>query len=356
VVIAIGSSLAALRAGLPAGVASVLGICTAVIIGLVAVRLHGWAARAVDPAAALRQELVSLGPVPDGEHRLTLQQALRRSVGDPGLLLVVRAADGVWVDAAGEVSASPPDGALGVAGPAGDPVAVVVSRLPGADLRIRRLGDCGALAQPAVLEATALQERSRADSAAAAERARVSQDLHDGLQGRLLGIALNLQLTGRVIDDPSARLLVEQTVASLRDAVEDVRALAGGRLPATLVDHGLRPALVDLVQPLATVVDLQVPDTRFPSEVEATSYFVVGEAVSNAIKHGRAEHVRVEVTQAPQRLTIMVVDDGVGGADPRLGSGLRGLAERVNASGGVLVVRDGVPSGTVVEASLPCGS
>ena len=201
-----------------------------------------------------------------------------------------------------------------------------------------------------------LRETERADAAARDERERLSQDLHDGLQGRLLGIALNLQLSGREVDDPATRLLVEQTVASLRDAVEDVRALAGGRLPATLVDEGLRPALADLVRPLATVIELEVPDTRFAPEVEAVSYFVVGEAISNAIKHGWADSVRVRLETLGDQLTIMVSDDGVGGADPRLGSGLRGLAERVSASGGVLVLHDGVPRGTVVEASLPCVS
>ena len=97
-------------------------------------------------------------------------------------------------------------------------------------------------------------------------------------------------------------------------------------------------------------------DSRFAPEVEATGYFVVSEAVSNAIKHGRAEQVRVRVERDADQLVIMVSDDGLGGADPRLGSGLRGLAERVSASGGVLVVRDKTPTGTVVEASLPCGS
>ena len=98
-------------------------------------------------------------------------------------------------------------------------------------------------------------------------------------------------------------------------------------------------------------------DRRFAPEIEATGYFVVSEAVSNAIKHGRARRVQVRVEPTcSEQLMIMVTDDGDGGADPRLGSGLRGLAERVAASGGLLVVRDGVAAGTVVEASLPCGS
>ena len=308
----------------------------------------------------MQHELELLGPVADGAQRQVLQQALRRTVGDPGLLLIVRAADGVWVGSNDDTFAALPERACVLPGSSNGPVAALVGGLPDIQGWAERLGDCDAVVRPAVLEATALRERSRADSAARDERVRLTQDLHDGLQGRLLGIALNLQLSGREIADPTARLLVEQTVASLRDAVEDVRALAGGRLPTTLVDAGLRSALADLVRPLATVVDLRVPDVRFPPEVEATSYFVVGEAVSNAIKHGRAERIVVSVEEAEDQVTIVVSDDGVGGADPRLGSGLRGLGERVAASGGVLVVRDGDRaggrSGTVVEASLPCGS
>lgn len=352
----VGASLAVLAAGGSGVIASLVGIALVIVLGLVAVRLYAWASRAVDPAAELAGGLAGLGPVPDGEHRQSLQQVLRRTVGDAGLVLLVRAGDGSWLDPQGVVVPALPPAAQPVAGPADCPEAVVVELAEGSATRLAGLGDCAALVRPAVLEATALQETRRADAAAAAERARLSQDLHDGLQGRLLGIALNLQLSGREVDDPAARLLVEQTVDSLRDAVDDVRALGGGRLPTTLVDGGLGPALADLVRPLAAVVDLEVPERRFAPHVEATSYFVVGEAISNAIKHGRAGSVRVRLTTATERLTIMVSDDGVGGADPRLGSGLRGLSERVAASGGMLVVRDGVPTGTVVEAVVPCGS
>lgn len=352
----VGASLGVLAAGGSGVAVSLVGIGVVIVVGLAAVRLFAWASRAVDPAAELAGGLAALGPLPDGEHRQGLQQVLRRTVGDAGLVLLVRAGDGSWLDPQGVVVPAMPSAAHPLAGPVGHPVAVAVDLAESSASRLAGLGDCSALVRPAVLEATALQEGRRADAAAAAERTRLSQDLHDGLQGRLLGIALNLQLSGREVDDPAARLLVEQTVASLRDAVDDVRALGGGRLPTTLVDGGLRPALADLVRPLATVVDLEVPERRFAPEVEATSYFVIGEAISNAIKHGRASRVRVRLTTTTERLMIMVSDDGVGGADPRLGSGLRGLSERVAASGGMLVVRDGVPTGTVVEAVLPCGS
>ncbi len=354
--LATGVALGAIEAGWGAQAALLIGIALTLGVGLVSVRLHGWAARAVDPSAELAEELAALGDVADGEQRHSVQQVLRRLLTDPGIRLLVRAGDGVWVDPAG-VAVDPPTDGVRLAGTAEAARAIAVGSEPETAGRLRRLGDCSRLLDAAVLEATVQRESARADAAARTERVRLSQDLHDGLQGRLLGIALNLQLSGHDVDDPAARLLVDQTVASLRDAVDDVRSLAGGRLPSTLVEGGLRPALSALVRPLATVVDLRVSERRFAPEIEATGYFVVSEAVSNAIKHGRARRVQVRVEPTgPEQLMIMVTDDGAGGADPRLGSGLRGLAERVAASGGLLVVRDGVPNGTVVEASLPCGS
>ena len=353
--LATGVALGVTEAGWGAQTALLIGIALTLTVGLVSVRLHGWAARAVDPSVELTEELSARGDVADGEQRHSIQHVLRRLLSDPALTLLVRTNDGAWVDAAG-VPVDPPVAGVRLAGSSEAARAVAVGSVPETAGRLRRLGDCSRLLDAAVLEATVQRESARADDAARTERVRLSQDLHDGLQGRLLGIALNLQLSGHEVDDPAARLLVDQTVASLRAAVDDVRSLAGGRLPSTLVEGGLRPALSDLVRPLATVVDLRVSDRRFAPEIEATGYFVVSEAVSNAIKHGRAGRVQVRVEPtATEQLMIMVTDDGGGGADPRLGSGLRGLAERVAASGGLLVVRDGVPSGTVVEASLPCG-
>lgn len=197
---------------------------------------------------------------------------------------------------------------------------------------------------------------ARTAEAIAAERQRLTRDLHDGLQGRLLGITLNLQLSGATLDDPTARLLVEDTVDALRDAVEEVRALSDGRVPSLLSEEGLAPALTHLARPLAAVTDLRLTSRRYAPEVEATAYFVASEALANAMKHARAEHIELTVEDADGAVHVTVADDGVGGTDPLRGSGLRGIAERVSASGGLLVVRDAAPRGTVVEASLPCGS
>lgn len=355
VMISLGAALGALSASAPAGAAVLVGVTTVVLLGFGALKLFGWAGRGVDPTAELVGVLAAHGPVGDRETHAVYEQALRQTVGDPGLRLLLRATDGVWLDAAG-AEITPPGGAL-VLDPSGvPPSALSVPTLPESASRVARLGDIGTLLRPAVLAASVVRQTARADAAAQVERARLSQALHDGVQGRLLGIALNLQLSGEELEDPVARLLVEQTVGSLREAVQDVRDLSDGRLPATLIEGGLAAALGDLVRPLDAVVDVQVPPGRYPAELEATCYFVVSEAVGNALKHSRAQRIVVRVEEGAGALSLLVSDDGVGGADPRLGSGLRGLAERVATLGGALVVGPNVPSGTVVEASLPCGS
>lgn len=179
-------------------------------------------------------------------------------------------------------------------------------------------------------------------------------------QGRLLGLALNLQMSQTHVDDPVARLAIAETVSGLRGAVQDVRAMASGRLPQILVDDGLGAAVLALVQPVRArigTLDLEpsLADRRPLAPVEACAYYVVSEAVGNAIKHAGCERIDVAVALRGDSVVVRVSDDGRGGADLRLGSGLRGLAERVEAHRGLLVVSDGQTRGTLVEAVLPCG-
>lgn len=351
------AALATSALGVPPGWALLLGAVVTIVAGVPWWRLHDWTRRVVDPAAALRHELTALGPVAAGQHRQAAVHALRRVTGDPGLEVVHAvterdaAADPVEPD-------GDPDGDMVplVYGHGGRPTVLARAVTPAGTRRLRALGDCSDLLHAAVLEAQLSQEGQRADAAARHERERLSQDLHDGLQGRLLGLALQLQLGARTLDDPASRLLAEEAVESLRAAVEDVRALGGGRLPDVLAREGLQPALATLFRPIDYLVELDLPATRFGAEAEATTYFVIGEAVSNALKHSQAERIRVQVQlRGRHQVAISVRDDGRGGADPRMGSGLRGLSERVAAVGGVLVVHD-EDGGTAVEAVLPCGS
>jgi len=346
--------------GVASSWALLLGAAAALAAGLPWLRLHVWARRVVDPAAELRHELSALGQVAPGHHRQAALHVLRRVVGDPDLQVTYGAPSGAQDDSGAQDRSEA--GAVCLARHAdGAPAATAHAASAAGTVRLRALGDCADALRPAVLEAQVAHESRRADLAAEAERRQVAQDLHDGLQGRLLGLALHLQLGARSLDDPGAALLAEETVESLRAAVDDVRALGGGRVPDLLAREGLRPALTALFRPVADRVELDLPTEPLGAATEATAYFVVGEAVSNALKHAGADRIRVAVirvavaTDGHHRVSVCVSDDGCGGADPRLGSGLRGIAERVDAAGGVLVVHDLRP-GTAVEAVLPCGS
>ncbi|SDG14807.1 sensor histidine kinase [Pseudonocardia oroxyli] len=353
-VLIVGSVAALLMPAIAAGWALLAGAAVAGLLTWPWLRLHGWLARVVDPSAELRHELSLVGDVGEGQHRRSVLVVLRRLVEDPDLTLAFRVAPGTWIGMEGTMRDLP--GHVVLATTDGEPTVVALPGAPEGAARLDSLGDLAAILRPAAQEAALEYASGRAAAAAEDERRRIAQDLHDGLQGRLLGLALNLQLSGRGVDDPATRLLLEETVGTLRSAVEEVRALGGGRQPELLAREGLAVALGSLFRAARPVVSLDVTAARFPPEVETTAYYVAGEAVANALKHGSPSRVDVRVEFAAGALTVTVTDDGRGGADPRLGSGLRGLAERVAAGGGVLVVRDGVPTGTAVEAVVPCGS
>lgn len=375
VVLAASGTALATTALLPTKEASVLvAVVLTVVLGWVGSRTFGWAAEVVDPAAELRLELDRAGGLVAGQHRAVAEGVVRRLAEDSGAWLAFAVGDGVWVDVTGEcvqsgVGRGANPGASVVRGndvvvlacdEDGDSV-LMLSEEPVACRHARAWGDCGAVLAGALLEAREAWQAGRAVVAADAERARLQQDLHDGLQGRLLGLALNLQMSQPGIGDPVARLTIEEAVSGLRGAVEDVRAMAGGRLPQVLVEEGLESALRVLLQPAGSRIGTlemtpALADHRPPPAVEACAYYVVGEAVGNAIKHAGCEQIDVEVRlRDDDTVVVRVSDDGRGGADVRLGSGLRGLGERVEAHGGLLVVSDGPRGGTLVEAVLPCG-
>ena len=201
-------------------------------------------------------------------------------------------------------------------------------------------------------------ERRRAASvdSAEAERKRIERDLHDGAQQRLVALAMDLgRAREKLDDDPdSARVLVDEAHQHAKQALSELRDLARGIHPAVLTDRGLDAALSALAArshvPVTVVVDL--PD-RPDASVESTTYFVASEALANVSKHALASHAKVTIGAGPGYLQIAVEDDGVGGADPA-GSGLSGLADRVEAIGGALSVLSPIGGPTLVEAVLPC--
>jgi signal transduction histidine kinase len=198
--------------------------------------------------------------------------------------------------------------------------------------------------------------RVRIIEATQAERQRLERDLHDGAQQRLVALSLELGLLEeRFAGDADATAALEQTRREVTESLRELRELAQGIHPAVVTGHGLAVALKTLAAraqvPVRLIVDL---DGRLPERQEVAAYYVVAESLTNTAKYARASSAAVEVRQADGRLVVEVVDDGVGGADTRRGSGLRGLADRVEALGGRLRVWSPVDGGTRVRAEIPC--
>jgi signal transduction histidine kinase len=197
--------------------------------------------------------------------------------------------------------------------------------------------------------------RARILEAGMAERRRLERNLHDGAQQRLVSLAVQLRVLQKRIDDPeTATTLLHAASGELEAALSELRELARGLHPAVLADRGLAPALEMLASrsPLPVLVE-GVPEQRLAAALEAAVYFVVAESLTNAVKHADASEVHVQMAQTQGGVIVEIADDGHGGADPEQGSGLRGLADRVEALGGSLVVESRAGSGSVVRAQLP---
>jgi len=195
--------------------------------------------------------------------------------------------------------------------------------------------------------------RARIVAAQTEERHRIERNLHDGAQQRLLGLAL--QLRAEQLGEGASPALLDHAVDEIGAAVRDLRALASGLHPHALDDVGLAGALDEAAGRMRERVDLDLPDERLPAATEATLWFVATEAMANAAKHAAARVVRIEVRRVGELAHLRVVDDGGGGADPE-GSGLRGLADRVEAAGGSFRLTSPIGVGTTIEAVIPCGS
>jgi signal transduction histidine kinase len=201
--------------------------------------------------------------------------------------------------------------------------------------------------------------RERVVDAAEAERRRIERDLHDGAQQRLVALAMELgRAKAKFADDvDSARELVDQAHAQAKEALTELRNLVRGVHPPVLTERGLDAALSGLVALCPVPVDLHVDvPVRPRAAVEAVAYFVVAEALTNIAKHSRASHAKifVEGHGYPGTVTVMISDDGIGGADPH-GAGLSGLADRVSGVDGRFSVESPVGGPTIVAVELPCG-
>jgi signal transduction histidine kinase len=249
--------------------------------------------------------------------------------------------------------------------------AIMADRLASGDLAAR-IGERGAgeigLLEHSFNSMARSLERSREELAASRTRIvaagdharrRIERDLHDGTQQRLVSLALDVRSAEATVADelPELRAQLARVADGLRGAMEDLRELSHGIHPAILSEGGLSQALKALGRRSTLPVELEVNiPTRLPAPVEVAAYYVVSEALANATKYAQASLAEVEVRTADDRLRLTVRDDGIGGASLKRGSGLIGLADRVEALGGTLTIHSGTGQGTRLEVDLPIHS
>ena len=343
-------------------ITSIAGLLVPVVLGIGLLR--GRSGR-----SAVADLVVELERTPPG----LVRQALARTLGDPSLELALWLPERrSYVDTDGqplELPSSSAQRAVTVLGPPEAPVAAL-------------LHDPVLLERPGLLEAAAaaarlalenerlqaelraqLQElrasRTRIVQAGDEERRRLERNLHDGAQQRLLSIGLALQLARAQVgaEANGTSELLEEAEDELRAALDELRELARGIHPAILSDQGLGAALRSLGErssvPVTIVVD---PDERLAESVEAAAYYLVSESLANCAKYAHASRVTVSVTRRNGDVVVDVDDNGIGGANPDAGSGLRGLSDRVQALDGRLRVESEPGDGTHIHAEIPCAS
>jgi signal transduction histidine kinase len=303
----------------------------------------------------------------------SLRDALARTLSDPSLELLFWLPDrGAYVDVTGAVASLPiePRRAVTQLEDDGAPVAAIVH--DPSLLEEPELIDSAAAAARLALENARLHAETRAQlqqvresrrriaAAADDERRRIERNLHDGAQNRLLALALALsnahQHLATEATDPELEGLLAASVEELQGTVEELRALARGLHPTVLVEYGLAAAIETLTSRSALQVTGGICADRFPPEVEATAYFVVCEALTNTVKHARATRATVAATHEGDMLVVTVGDDGIGGAHASRGSGLEGIADRVEALGGRIDIDSPPGQGTQLTAQIPCAS
>jgi signal transduction histidine kinase len=296
---------------------------------------------------------------------VTLRDRLARALGDPSLQLGYRVGDG-YADEAGQPFDVPEPGAERAVTPVdvdGERVAVLVhdrTVLEDAELvesvaAATRLAVTNVRLQAEVM-ARAEQlaaSRQRIVEAADAQRRRLQQELSEGPERRLAEVTARVEALAPGVGDGRAAELLADVERQLESAREELRELARGIRPTALTEGGLAATLPELIGRSSVPAELTVDDTRAPAPVEAAAYFVCAEALTNVAKYADATRVTVEARRDGGRLTVTIADDGAGGADPARGSGLRGLADRVEALGGRLSVESPPGAGTRLVAELP---
>jgi signal transduction histidine kinase len=198
--------------------------------------------------------------------------------------------------------------------------------------------------------------RARVIDAGHKERQRLERNLHDGAQQRLIALSLELSLLEQRLEgDSDATTRLDRAKREIALSLEELRDVARGIHPAVLSGHGLQVALESIAARASVPVRLTVElEGRVQERLEVVAYYVVSESLTNIAKHARATRATVDVGREDGQVVVEVVDDGIGGADTERGSGLRGLADRVEAVGGRLLVWTPRGGGTRVKAEIPC--
>jgi signal transduction histidine kinase len=315
--------------------------------------------------AAVTDLVVELGEARSG----TLRGELARALGDPTLEVGYWLPDrAMFVDAEGRLLSLPEPGSgrsVTTVEREGQPVAVLVhdpavledpglleavtsaAQLAAANARLQ------AEVRARVVELGA--SRRRILAARDEERRRLERRLHEGPEARLGELAVTLRRGHRSATGEQTRDQLAHAEDQLTRTLEELHRLGHGLHPHVLAEHGLADALAALAKDLPLPVEINVSTTQLPQWVAVAAYYVCAEALANVAKHAAAAHVAIAVTASEDRVKVEIADDGVGGADPAHGSGLRGLADRVETLGGMLRVESVPGHGTRLAAEIPLG-
>jgi signal transduction histidine kinase len=300
-----------------------------------------------------------------------LREAIARALRDPSLELAYWLPEfDTWADVNGKSVALPEPGSARAATLVdgdGERMAVLLHD-PALEEEQELLAAVGAAAGIALENGRLVAEqkahleelkgsRARVIEAGQRERQRLERNLHDGAQQRLVALSLELRmLEKQVAGDADAEARIDRARQEIALSLDELRAVARGLHPAVLSGHGLEVALESMAAQAPFPVRLTVAfEDRLPDQVEVAAYYVVSESLANIGKHAGAKSASIDVVRQEGVVVIEVVDDGVGGADTEQGSGLRGLADRVEAQGGTLRVWSPSGGGTRLRAEMPCG-
>jgi len=296
----------------------------------------------------------------DGGEGDSMAAALRETLGDPTVELALWVEGrGAYVDGLGEVVPVPPAdagrAAAEVTGPGGERLgALIYDATLAPD---SRLAEAAARVVAMQLDRERLESEVRASAIEARddERRRLARDLHDGMQTRLLLLAMSAnELSEGSELAAGERMRLQELERDLVGAADDLRTFAHGFLPPALVERGIYAAAADLADSYPGVVEPEIAAAERPSvRVETAAYFVVSEALANSLKHAGADSVRLSLARENGSLLIEVEDDGRGGASAE-GSGIVGIRDRVEALDGTLALTSPPRGGTLLRVALPC--